>query len=48
MSIEAIAGVKIEAMFAAQGRALVNASVVRFVVLNFEAEVGYRAGETVD
>ncbi len=48
MSNEAFARVKIDVLLAAQGWALVNASVFRFVVLNFEAEVGYLAGETAD
>jgi hypothetical protein len=48
MSNEAFARLKVDVLLAAQGWALVNASVFRFVVMNSEAEVGYRAGETVD
>lgn len=44
MSNEAFAQVKFDALLAALGWTLVDANVFRFVVLNFEAEVGYRAG----
>lgn len=44
MSNEPFAGVKFDALLAVQGWALVNANVFRFGLLNFEAEVGYRAG----